>query len=139
MMQLTRLDRWLREKFAYETHIQVLRLPEDPIPSRIRVIDLPDEPGRRYKHKFIATRTKDADALIDILRENSQMYATEIVEKNSLFVRIVAPKEKSITWTVITTAFIGASVFFAFLYLKKLFSDPELRQNLIEALDILKS
>ncbi len=138
MMQLTKLDRWLREKFAYETHIQTLRMPEDDIPRRIRVIDLPDEPGRRYKHKFICDSTQDVDALIEILKENSQMYATQIIEKDSFFVRLVAPKEKSVTWTVISMIVITTAVFFAFLYLKKLFSDPELRQNLIDALDILK-
>ncbi len=28
-MQLTRFDRWLREKFVYETHIQTLRPADD--------------------------------------------------------------------------------------------------------------
>ena len=54
-MQLTRFDRWLREKFVYETHIQTLRSP-DSIPAGMRAEELPDAPGRRYKHLFVATR-----------------------------------------------------------------------------------
>jgi len=137
-MQLTRFDRWLREKYAYETHIKTLRAP-DEVPRNIKCIDLPDEPGRRYKHLFIANRTKDVDEFLNILRENSQMYETQIIEKNSLFVRIVAPKEKSLTWSIFSMIVIGSCVVFAFFYLKKLFSDPVLRQNMLEAFDILKS
>lgn len=136
-MQLTRFDRWLREKFAYETHVQTLRLP-DRIPRRIRVIDLPDAPGKRYKHLLIARRTKDADELFDILKENSQMYETQIIDRKGLFVRIVAPKEKSVTWRVISFVVISTCVFFALMYVKSLVENPEFRRNFSETLEILK-
>ena len=59
-MQLTRFDRWLREKFVYETHIQTLRPPET-VPAGMRVVELPDVPGKRYKHLFVTGSSKVAD------------------------------------------------------------------------------
>lgn len=136
-MQLTRFDRWLREKFAYETHIRTLRLP-DRIPPGIRVVDLPESAGSRYKHVLIARRSNDAEAVIEILRENSQMYATEIIDRNAWYLRYIAPEDKSISWWIISTTIIGISVFFALMYVKSLAEDPEFRQNFLEAIEILK-
>ena len=121
-MQLTRFDRWLREKFVYETHIQTLRLPEY-IPAGIRTVELPDSPGKRFKHLFIARSSKAADELIQTLRENSQMYSTQIVDRD---------------WWLISVIVIAVSAFFVLLYLKGLVQDPEFRKNFTEALEILK-
>ena len=59
-MQLTRFDRWLREKFVYETHIQTLRPPES-VPAGIRIVELPDAPGKRFKHLFVARNSRGQD------------------------------------------------------------------------------
>ena len=59
-MQLTRFDRWLREKYVYETHIHTLRPPES-LPAGIQTRNIPDVPGKRYKHLFVASRSRDAD------------------------------------------------------------------------------
>ena len=84
-MQLTRFDRWLREKYVYETHIQTLRPPKS-LPDGIRTVEIPDVPGKRYKHLFVAGSSKLADELIAQLRENSQMYTTQIVDRDAWFV-----------------------------------------------------
>lgn len=136
-MQLTRFDRWLRNKLAYETHIQTMRLP-DRIPHGIRVIDLPYVPGQKYKHLMIARHTKNANALLDILRENQQMYATQIIDRSGILVRIFAPKSKSFTWQVISIVIISTCIYFALLYVKSLAENPKFRQNFMEALDIMK-
>jgi hypothetical protein len=136
-MQLTRFDRWLREKFVYETHIQTLRLPEH-LPNGIQAEELPDTPGKRYKHLFIAKNAKAADELILQLKENSQMYATQIVDRDAWFVPFIAPKEKSVTWWLISVAVITTSVFFVLLYLKGLVQDPEFRKNFAEMIQIMK-
>jgi hypothetical protein len=44
-MQLTRLDRWLRERYVYETHVYTLRLPET-VPAGVIAEELPESPGR---------------------------------------------------------------------------------------------
>ena len=137
-MQLTRFDRWLREKFVYETHIQTLR-PPDFIPTGIQVIDLPEAPGKRFKHLFIARNSRAADELIGILRENSQMYQTQVVDRDAWYVPFVAPKDKSITWWLFSVAIITTASFFVLLYLKGLMQDEEFRRNFMDALKLLRS
>lgn len=137
-MQLTRFDRWLREKFVYETHIQTLRPPET-VPAGIRVVDVPNVPGKRYKHLFVASSSKLADELITHLKENSQMYTTQVVDREAWYVPFIAPKDKSVTWWLFSVAVITTCVFFGLLYLKGLVEDPEFRQNFMEALQLLKS
>ena len=136
-MQLTRFDRWLREKFVYETHIQTLRPPES-IPAGIHAEELPDAPGKRYKHLFVAKSSGAADELIRQLKENSQMYTTQIVDRDAWYVPFLAPKEKSVTWWLISVAVISTCSFFVLLYLKSLVEDPEFRKNFMEAVKIMK-
>ena len=136
-MQLTRFDRWLREKFVYELHIQTLRPPES-LPHGIRAIDLPESPGRRFKHLFIARSNKAADELVKQLKENNQMYSAQVVDRDAWYVPFVAPKEKSVSWWLFSTAVIIVAVFFALLYIKGLVQDPAFRQNFMEALELLK-
>ncbi len=136
-MQLTRFDRWLREKFVYETHIQTLRPPEF-IPAGVRVVEIPDVPGKRYKHLFVADSSRLADELINHLKENGQMYATQIVDRDTWYVPFIAPKEKSVTWWLISVVLISISVFFVLLYIKSLVEDAEFRGQFMEALKLLK-
>ncbi|MES2440100.1 MAG: hypothetical protein V4584_13610 [Verrucomicrobiota bacterium] len=137
-MQLTRFDRWLREKYVYETHIHTLRLPES-LPAGIRTVEIPDIPGKRYKHLFVAKSSKVADELISHLKENSQMYTTQIVDRKDWYVPFIAPKNKSVTWWLFSAVFITISVFFVLLYLKGLVEDAEFRKNFMEALKLFKS
>lgn len=137
-MQLTRFDRWLREKFVYETHIQTLRPPET-VPAGIRVVEIPDVPGKRYKHLFVANSSKVADELITQLRENSQMYTTQVVDREAWYVPFIAPKDKSVTWWLFSMVILTTCAFFVLLYVKGLVEDPEFRQNFMEAVQLFKS
>lgn len=136
-MQLTRFDRWLREKFVYEIHIQTLRLPE-AVPAGVQIVDLPEVPGKRYKHLFVAGSSKLADELIDHLKENGQMYTTQVVDRDAWYVPFIAPKDKSVTWWLASVVVISTAVFFVLLYIKGLVADPEFRKNFAEALKLLK-
>lgn len=137
-MQLTRFDRWLREKYVYETHIHTLRPPES-IPKGIQTVEIPDVPGKRYKHLYVAGSSRLADALIDELKANSQMYTTQVVDRKSWYVPFIAPKNKSVTWWLISSAVITLSVFTGLIYLKGLTEDAEFRKNFMDALKLLKS
>jgi len=137
-MQLTRFDRWLREKYVYETHIQTLR-PAEQIPRGIKVVDLPEAPGRRYKHLYIANRNKPADELISLLKENGQMYTTKVLDRDKWYVPYIAPKNKSVTWWVFSTAVITFSVISTLLYLRTFADDPEFRKNFVEAFNLFKN
>lgn len=137
-MQLTPFDRWLRETYVYETHIRTLRPPES-IPLGIAKVELPDEPGKRYKHLYVAKSSKVADALIAQLKENGQMYTTQIVENDAWYVPFIAPKRKSVTWFLISLVMLTVSGFFTLLYVKGLTEDPEFRKNFMEAMKLLRS
>ena len=136
-MQLTRFDRWLREKFVYETHIHTLRPPES-VPKGIRVIQQPEVPGKRYKHLFVAGSTKLADQLIDQLKQNSQMYTTHVVDRTAWYIPFIAPKNRSVSWWIITAILFMISAFFVLTYLQSLIQNPAFRKNFSEALEILK-
>jgi hypothetical protein len=137
-MQLTRFDRWLREKYVYETHIHTLRPPES-LPDGIRTVEIPDVPGKRYKHMFVANSSKLADQFIAQLKENSQMYTTQIVDRKTWFVPFIAPKDKSVTWWLFSAVIICISLFIALIYLKSLMDDPQFRKNFMEAVELFKS
>lgn len=136
-MQLTRFDRWLREKYVYETHIHTLRPPES-LPIGIRTVEIPNVPGKRYKHLYVARSSKLADALIAQLKENSQMHTTQIVNREDWFVPLIAPKNKSVTWWLFSTAIIAVSMFYALIYLKGFVDDPEFRENFMDAVKLFK-
>ena len=136
-MQLTRFDRWLRDTFVYETHIKTLRAPET-VPKGIRAEPLPDVPGVRFKHLFIARNTKLADSFIASLRDDNLMFFTAVVNRKAWFVRWIAPKNQSLTWNLAWIVLTVTSVFYVVSYLVALLSQPEVRQMLAEAIEVLK-
>ncbi|MGC4017635.1 MAG: hypothetical protein QM755_24430 [Luteolibacter sp.] len=83
-MQLTRLDRWLRETFVLQTQIYTMRAVE-PLPRGMRHEELPEQPGRRFKHRYIARRSRDADKFIAILKHNGQMFTTRIIDREAWY------------------------------------------------------
>lgn len=137
-MQLTRFDRWLREIFVYEMHIRTMRPPES-VPKRIRSVDLPETPGSRFRHLFIARRNQDADALIRQLRENNQMFTSEIVERRNWWTRIVAPADRSISWWLFSAAFMVLGSIVVRFCFQSLADNPQIRDNVGKALDLFKS
>ncbi len=136
MMQLTRFDRWLREHFVYETHIKTLRAP-DSIPKGIRAHILPEVPGVRFKHLFIARNTKLADSFIASLRDANLMFFTTVVDRNAWFVPWIAPKNQSLTWILVWIVLAGTSFVYVMGHLITLLSQPELRKMLVEAIESL--
>lgn len=136
-MQLTPFDRWLREKFVYETHIQTLR-PPPSIPRGIRPVTLPNASNQRYQHLFVARSNKIAQLFISQLKDSGQMYTTRIVDRTAWFVPFIAPKQASVTWWLISWTLIITSSLVALLYVKSLLDNPEIQQNLRDTLKILK-
>ena len=136
-MQLTRFDRWLREHFVYETHIKTLRAPE-AVPKGIRAQSLPDIPGVRFKHLFIARNSKLADSFIASLREANLMFFTTMVDRKAWFVPWIAPKNKSLTWTLAWIVLAAISAFYVVGLLVTLLSQSEVLKILTEAIEVLK-
>lgn len=136
-MQLTRLDRWLLEEFVHETHIYTLS-PPSSIPAGVRELPKPDSPGTRFQHHFIARRSKPAEALVAVLKQNGQMFSTQILDRRAWYVPWIAPRGKSVTWRlvgIVTLCLSGAGLTSCLRYL---WSNPELRENILDAIKTLK-
>jgi hypothetical protein len=136
-MQLTRFDRWLREKFVHEIHIYSLRPPET-MPPGTRAEDLPDEPGRRFRHRYILRSSRDADALIASFNEHNQMFATRIVDRDTWFVRFLAPEDKSVTWWLTWVVLTAVGVVGLSRVALNLWHNETFRENLRGAIEIMK-
>jgi hypothetical protein len=136
-MQLTRLDRWLRQKFVYETHVYTLRPPES-LPPGVIAEELPESPGRRYKHRFILRSESAVAELIGQLREANQMFTTRVVDREAWYVALIAPQGKSISWWFVWLGITAVAVFGLVHLGRMAWSNPELRQNVAEAIEILK-
>lgn len=136
-MQLTRLDRWLRERFVYETHIYTLRLPAS-VPAGVIAEELPESPGRRFKHRFILRSDASVQAMIEQLREGNQMFTTRVVDREAWYVPLIAPAGKSISWWFIWLGITAIAVFFLVHFGRLAWSNPELRKNVSESIEILK-
>lgn len=136
-MQLTRIDRWLKEKFVYEIHILTLRNSEN-VPRGVLEIELPEKPGRRFKYLY---KTSDADAaerLLSDLKENNQMFSTKVVDKDAWWVQFIAPEGKSPTWYVTSVFILMGLLTPVVIWLRGLLQSPEFLKNLEEAKEILK-
>lgn len=137
-MQLTRLDRYLRERFVYETHVYTLRLPAS-IPAGAIAEELPETPGRKFRHRFILRSDKAVGALIDELRNANQMFTTRVVDREAWYVPLIAPNGKSITWWLVW-AMVTALIVCGLAYLANMaWANEDLRKNAAEALELLKS
>jgi len=136
-MQLTRLDRYLRERFVYETHVYTLRLPAS-IPAGTIAEELPDVPGRKFRHRFILRSDKAVATLIEELRSANQMFTTRVVDREAWYVPLLAPNGKSVTWWLIWAVVTAVGVLGVIHVGRTAWANVELRKNLGEALEILK-
>jgi len=100
-MQLTRFDRWLRQKFVYETHVYTMREVEN-LPRMVVGYKLPEKQGQRFHYKYVVRSNEVADALIAELNANSMMFNTRVVNRDSWYVPILAPEGKSPTWRIVS-------------------------------------
>lgn len=132
-MQLTKIDHWLREKFIYRTHIYAMRIPDGAIPNDVLIEELEDTPTRRYRYRFVANATADVDAVLHVLKQGNQMFATRIVEENPWYKSVIAPHGKSFLFRVVWT---GIGLFGALVVMVAgaiAWSNDELRGELIDA------
>lgn len=137
-MQLTKIDRWIREKLIYRTHIYTMRLPEAGLPSGVLVEELEDSPTRKFRYRLIANAERDVNLVITTLKEANQMFATRIEEANPWYKKIVAPEGKSFAFRLMWIGFAAILVLSVVTLGIIALSDEELRANLIESFELLK-
>lgn len=136
-MQLTRFDRWLRETFVYETHVHTMRAVE-PKPRGFACVPLPEKPGQRFRFRYITRSTKAADRFIQHLRESGMMFDTRITNRKAWHVRFLAPEGKSPTWWLFSTTTILIFLATIAYGAHRLWANPEIRQNILESIEIFK-
>ena len=136
-MQLTRLDRWLREKFVHETHIYTLRAAEN-VPPGVMAEEIPEAPGKKFRHRYIARSNGDIALLIEDLKAHNQMFTTRVVDRTGWHIQLIAPEGKSAIWFCIWVIVGGIGLFFATTVLRTIWANPEFQKNFHEAIEILK-
>lgn len=134
-MQLTRFDRWLREKFTQETHILTMR-PAAVLPASVRAYQMPQGSGQVYQHRYVTRSERSARDLIRILQEHNQMYATQVVSRKVWYARFIAPEGRSFTWQLFSRILIGIGTASLVTWLLKLWSNPELRAHFVDAFNL---
>ena len=136
-MQLTKFDRWLREKFIYRTHIYTMRLPESALPAQVLIEELEEAPARRYRYRLVVNAKQDLETLLAALREGNQTFTTRIVEANPWYKPIIAPKGKSfffrIFWWAVIVLLVSAALLLGYMVL----SNEELKAEIIESLRVM--
>jgi len=136
-MQLTRFDRWLKETFVYQ--IQILTLsPCENVPKGVKVTELPEKPGRRFKHLYTTGSNEAADKLLAELKEGNQMFTTKVVEKEAWWVEFIAPADKSVTWYLTSVFVTMAALTPVVIWVRGLLQSPEFMKNIKEAIEIMK-
>ena len=136
-MQLTRFDRWLKETFVYQ--IQILTLsPCENVPKGVKVIELSEKPGRRFKHLYTTGSNEAADKLLAELKEGNQMFTTKVVEKEAWWVEFIAPVDKSVTWYLTSVFVTMAALTPVVIWVRGLLQSPEFMKNIKEAIEIMK-
>lgn len=136
-MQLTRIDRWLKEKFVYEIQILTLR-QADGLPKSISETELPEKPGRRFKYLYRTRKAKAAEKLLSDLKENNQMFSTKVVDSDAWWVQFVAPEGRSVTWYLTSVFVMMGALTPVVIWVRSLIQSPEFMKNLEEAKEILK-
>lgn len=94
--------------------------------------------GSRYQHLYIPKTDVASTQLIRLLKAENQLFATKVVERKSWYAPLLAPEGRSVTWGLVSTVVILTAVISVFLYIQYLWSDPEIRQNLLDAVEVLK-
>jgi hypothetical protein len=138
-MQLTKLDRWLKERFIYETHILTLRLPERELPSGVEIEDIEQNKGGDYRHRIMIKDNEIAQNMMQLLKEDHIMHAVHVVEGKNWYNQRIAPEGKSFTymWILrfISIILISAGAYGVF----KLAQNEELRNTIMDTIEELKS
>jgi hypothetical protein len=138
-MQLTKLDRWLKERFIYETHIFTLRLPECKLPKGVEIEDVEQSKSGDYRHRIMIKDNEIAQNVMKLLKEDHIMHATHVVEGENWYNQRIAPEGKSFTYRWILR-FISLMILSAGAYgVFKLSQNEELRSTIMDTIEELKS
>lgn len=114
-MILTKFDRWLLERFVYETHIKVTTLPER-LPKGIKTQPISD---RQYSYLLIVRKNKIADKLIAHLNNQGKLYSTSIAEGSHWYNPLINNNKNSFTYRLFWWIIIVGLIMIGLKYISK--------------------
>lgn len=135
-MQLTKIDRWLKETFVYQIQILTLRKCEN-VPDGVNEVELPEKPGRRFKYLYTTGKNAAAEKLLAALKEGNQMFSTKVTDKDAWWVQFIAPEGKSPTWYVLSVFASMGLLTPIVVWVRGLLQSPEFMRNLEDARKIM--
>lgn len=136
-MQLTRLDRWLKEKFVYQIQILTLRKCE-VVPKGVKEVELPEKPGRRFTYLYTTGKNEAAEKLLTELKEGNQMFNTKVVDREAWWVQFIAPEGKSATWYLVSVFATMGLLTPVVIWVRGLLQSPEFMENLEDTWRIIQ-
>jgi hypothetical protein len=136
-MQLTRFDRWLKDKFVYQIQILTLR-PCEAVPKGVKEIELPEKPGRRFKYLYTTGNSSAAEELLRDLKEGNQMFTTKVVDREAWWVQFISPEGRSATWYIVSVFATMGLLTPIVIWVRGLLKSPEFMKNIEEAMKILQ-
>jgi len=110
----------------------------DPPPKGVAGYKLPEKPGQRFKYRYILRSEKKVAELIEQLNAAQMMFNTRVEDRKSWFARTVNPEGKSVTWSLLSYAFVMFAVASVIAIGVMIWSNPELRQNILDAIEVFK-
>lgn len=109
-MQQTHLDRWLRKKYVYTTHVYCNTLPRT-IPEGIAVEETTEESGGMYLYKFMVPNDEALNELTARLEVANITYTSRIADETTTSGKLFNNPHKSFTmqiaWTILLLIIVG--------------------------------
>ena len=115
-MQQTALDRWLKEHFVLETHVNCLSAPPY-VPSGVKLQTLEINLKNRFRYKMIIRNRKELEKALQALTDANQTFTTQVLPRRSL-ARLIFddPNGGSFTYKVLWLVLLAAGVVSLVIY-----------------------
>ena len=118
-MQQTKLDRWLKDRFVFETH--VFCLSEPPwVPPEVKLEPMEVNLRNRFRFRMVIRNQKHLDQALQALKDQNQTFATR-VEPRPVWYRkyLDDPHGGSLTFRLIWIVIIVVAVASAIVFFPK--------------------
>ena len=103
-MQQTRFDQWLRQTYAYETHIYTYQIPEA---TEYTPTELDTKTGQAHRYLWRFTSEAEADTFVQNLRQHNLLFASKVVVRNSPLAKFIAKDDRSVTFLLLWVTLIS--------------------------------
>ena len=112
-MQQTKLDRFLREKYAYITHIFSNTKPAE-IPRGVRFEELDRENGAPFRYRFSSKKYHLIEKLAKQLESENITYTSRVSDRKIWYRGLINNSKKSFSYRLLWMGLVAAMVGFAF-------------------------